>query len=270
MKQKISEIRKQVTAKQPLIHCVTNPISINQCANAVLAIGGRPIMAEHPGEVAEITETADALLINLGNITDARMKSILISAKTARNREMPVVLDAVGVACSSLRSSFARDLLDNIVPTVVKGNYSEIRALYNNTYRSFGVDADSSLDAADLERTAVDLSRKLGTTVLASGKQDVITDGKKLVKVNNGTPMLSSVTGTGCMLGTLCAAYLTAGDGFDAAVSACAVLGICGQLAQTEKGTGSFLVNLMDSLSRLTDSEIEKLIDLEVFELEEF
>lgn len=224
-------------------------------------------MAEHPKEVAEITQTADALLVNLGNITDARMESILISAKTARSKGIPMILDAVGVACSTLRSSFTRKLLETAVPTVVKGNYSEILALYNDAYRSSGVDVDRSLDAPVLERTAVALSRKLGTTILASGKEDLITDGKKLVKVCNGTPMLSSVTGTGCMLGTLCAGYLTAADGLDASVAACSVLGICGQLAQTDQGTGTFMVNLMDALSCLSDTQIETMIKLEVLEI---
>ena len=99
----IHDIRKTVKQTQPLIHCITNPISINQCANAILAVGGRPIMAEHPMEVAEITRTAKALMLNLGNITDARMESIRISAKTATENGIPILLDAVGVTCSQLR-----------------------------------------------------------------------------------------------------------------------------------------------------------------------
>ena len=103
MQQAIRDIRKNLRDRQPLIHCITNPISINQCANAILAVGGRPMMAEHPQEVAEITRTAQSLMLNLGNITDARMESILISAETAQEAGIPFLLDAVGIACSTLR-----------------------------------------------------------------------------------------------------------------------------------------------------------------------
>ena len=185
MKRQICELRKRILAENPLIHCITNPISINQCANAVLAIGGRPIMAEHPQEAAEITATADALLLNLGNITDARMASMGISARTAKEKGIPMVLDAVGVACSGLRREFARQLLDTAMPQVIKGNFSEIHALYRDAYRCAGVDADEQLTVAAMEQTAAALSRQLGTTILASGRVDIITDGKKLVKVGN-------------------------------------------------------------------------------------
>ena len=102
----IHDIRKTVKQTQPLIHCITNPISINQCANGILAIGARPMMAEHPKEVSEITRTAQALMLNLGNITDARMESMLISAKTANEMGIPILLDAVGIACSTLRREY--------------------------------------------------------------------------------------------------------------------------------------------------------------------
>ena len=122
MQQAIRDIRKTLRDRQPLIHCITNPISINQCANAILAVGGRPMMAEHPQEVAEITRTAQSLMLNLGNITDARMESILISAETAQEAGIPFLLDAVGIACSTLRRDYVNRLLNTAIPTVIKGN----------------------------------------------------------------------------------------------------------------------------------------------------
>ena len=119
MREKIHKIRADIIRKKPLIHCITNPISINQCANAILAVGARPIMAEHPGEAAEITETAQALLLNLGNITDVRMKSMAISAAAAADRGIPFVLDAVGIACSQLRKNYITELLRNVTPTII-------------------------------------------------------------------------------------------------------------------------------------------------------
>lgn len=287
----IKAIRGQLIKEAPLIHCITNPISINQCANLVLASGGRPIMAEHPREVQEITHMAKALLLNLGNITDARMESMAISAREAEQWGIPYVYDAVGIACSELRRQFTYDFLTKHSPDVIKGNYSEIQALYNCTYRSSGVDADGSLDAEGTSRIAAELARQYHCVILASGKVDLVTDGQRLVHVENGTPQLASVTGTGCMLGALCGCYVAvcqepkecrdqamvkaeagrkvAADGvLEAVTGACAVLGICGELAETDKGSGTFMVNLMDMLSTLTDREIEKYIKMEEISIE--
>lgn len=264
----IPDIRGAVRERSSLIHCITNPISINQCANAILAVGGRPIMAEHPREVSEITATAGALMLNLGNITDVRMEAMRLSVRTAAEHGTPILLDAVGVACSKLRRDYACSLMEAVTPAVIKGNYSEINALYQESYRASGVDADAALDAQTVERAAAALARARRTVVLASGKVDIVTDGTRLIRVRNGTPQLSCVTGTGCMLGALTAAYLSAASGLDAAVTACAVLGICGQLAETERGSGSFMVGLLDALSTLQDAELERYMDLEEIEIE--
>lgn len=269
MHQVIHDIRKTVKETQPLIHCITNPISINQCANGILAIGARPMMAEHPKEVSEITLTAQALMLNLGNITDVRMESMLCSAQTAKEQDIPLLLDAVGIACSTLRREYVKTLLNTARPTVVKGNYSEIQALYRDSYRSSGVDADSGLDIQIINHAAVSLARSLGTVILASGKVDIVTDGNRLYHMHNGTPMLSQVTGTGCLQGALCASYLSAKPGIEAVITGSGVLGICGELAQTERGTGTFLCHLMDKLSTLTDTEIEQNLNMEEITIEE-
>lgn len=259
----IDNIRSGVKELQPLIHCITNPISINQCANAILSVGARPIMAEHPKEVAEITETAKALLLNLGNITDVRMESMLLSAKVAKENNIPIILDVVGIACSKLRRDFAYKLISEASPTVIKGNYSEIHALYNIEYQSSGVDADASLSADLISKLVVELASKNHTIILASGKIDIVTDGRQIVSIKNGSPKLPMVTGTGCMLGALCACYLSVNQDIDAVITACVVLGICGELSETEKGSGSFLMNLMDKISTLTNKEIEKHLNAE-------
>lgn len=247
MIKQINTIRKSVKETNPLVHCITNPISINQCANAVLAVGARPIMAEHPQEVGEITATARALVLNLGNITDARMKSMLISSEAAAKNGIPVVLDLVGIACSKLRRDFAHKLLKNN-PALIKGNYSEIMALYDNSYKSSGVDADFS-DVNYIKDITVRLAQMYNCIILASGKRDIVTDGEKTVCIKNGTPRLAKVTGTGCMLGVLCGCYLSVCNSIYGAITACSVLGICGENAETDKGNGTFMVNLMDELS---------------------
>lgn len=246
-----------------LIHCITNPISINQCANAILAAGAKPIMAEHPKEVLEITRTADALMLNIGNITDARIEAIPISLKEATKKNIPVVLDIVGLACSSLRKSFVKELLKQAIPTVIKGNYSEIFALYNEEYCSSGVDADGFLGSENAEKAAAFLADRYNTIILATGQKDIITNGKRLVYINNGTQQLSSVTGTGCMLGALCASYLATDNSFDSVVYACTVLGVSGELSETIEGNGTFMQNLLDSLSTITKADIEKHLKME-------
>ena len=264
----LQRILLNVRKHQPLIHCITNPISINQCANAILAVGARPIMAEHPDEVSEITRTAQALLLNLGNITDTRMKSIRISGETAETSSIPIVLDAVGIACSQLRRSYIHELFSVFAPTVIKGNYSEINALFQDSYTSSGVDADDSLDTTTLDRCAVALAREKSTIILASGKVDILTDGQRLVHLHNGTPQLSDVTGTGCMLGALCAAFLSAEQSLNAVVAACAMLGLAGEKARTSHGNGTFFVNLIDALSTMTSEEICANIKLEEISIE--
>lgn len=265
----INSIRKKTVDKNPLIHCITNPISINQCANGVLAVGGRPMMAEHPQEVEEITQVADALVLNIGNITDARLQSIKLSAQTAHEKNMPFIIDAVGISGSQLRRNFMNEFLKSFKPTAIKGNYSEIYALYDEKYISAGVDADEELKLENVSKTAVKLAKKYKTMVLASGKTDIVTDGKTVVHINNGVAQLAKVTGTGCLLGVMCGCYLSVDKTISALVTACGVLGICGQLSETAKGNGTFLVSLMDNLSVVTDLQISELLNIEVKNYEE-
>lgn len=259
----ISKLRKDLKERHPLIHCITNPISINQCANAVLAVGARPMMAEHPEEVSVITANAGAVLLNMGNLTDVRKESIRISAKEANQNGIPFVLDVCGASCLPSRRDYALSLIREAKPTVIKGNYSEIMALCNPDYRSSGVDAEGvSLESA--KEAARTLAKCFQTTVLASGSIDLITDGRRIICCYNGTPQLASITGTGCMQGALCAAYLAVADtALCAAEAAGVMLGVCGQLAQTDKGSGSFAVNLMDELSSITDDTLSDMIRLE-------
>ncbi len=268
MLKQINSIRKAVRKQRPLVHCITNPISINQCANSVLSIGARPVMAEHPLEVAQITSTAQSVVLNLGNITDVRMESMMISSAVASENDIPCIIDLVGVACSELRRNFAYKLIENNAPLLIKGNYSEINAIYNSDYRSTGVDSDVSLDLNSITDMAVMLAEKYGTIILASGKTDIITDGKRVVYIKNGTPALAEITGTGCMLGALCGCYLSVCRCIEGVVTSCAVLGICGELSVTDKGNGSFMLKLIDNLSVLTDTDVEKHLKMEVMEIE--
>jgi len=227
---------------------------MNQCANAILALGARPIMAEHPDEVMEITRTASSLLLNLGNITDSRISSMRLALKEASATGIPVTLDAVGAACSSLRKTLVRLFLASGRFACLKGNYSEILALYDDTYRSAGVDAGEDIEDELIRRAVIELSKTNNCIVAATGKVDLIASEGEIKEVTGGTAQLSQVTGTGCMLGAIIATYLAEENSFRSAVEACAFFKACGEKAATDKGPGTFMVNLLDAIGGLHES----------------
>jgi hydroxyethylthiazole kinase len=255
---RIFEILNQVKTKSPLIHAITNPISITQCANTALAVGARPVMAEHPKEVGEITKTADAVLLNTGNITDVRMRSMLISGKTAKKHHIPVVIDLVGISCSSLRRKYALKLIRKTCPTLIKGNYSEVFSLFDKHYKSRGVDSDKALTETEMRDIITSLSHKYNAIILASGKTDIICYKADMFRIKNGTPALAKITGTGCMLGMLCACFLAVSPDIYGGITACLTLGICGENTDFQ-GNGSFFINLMDALSGKIPLEVSKI-----------
>ena len=265
MNEPISAMLHALREEAPLIHAITNPISITQCANAVLALGARPIMAEHPREVEEITATAAALLLNLGNITDVRMEAMRRAARSAGKTGVPVTLDAVGVACSRLRRDYAQQLLEDFPPAVLKGNYAEILALVRADYTASGVDGDKALTPAAVSKAGGELARRYGCIVLASGETDLVTDGTGVTAIHNGTSQLGWITGTGCMLGAVCACFLAAAVPLEAAKAACVTMGVAGELAATPKGNGTFLMNLIDQLSTLDGETIQANARMEAF-----
>lgn len=249
--------RQLTRAAQPLIHCITNPISIHDCANIILAAGGRPIMAEHPAEVAEITSRAQALALNLGNITDARIESMPKALETAARLHLPVMLDLVGTACSSLRYEFAQKLMTIHMPQLLKGNMSELLAMSGQTAHAIGIDAgaqDVLTDAncSHLKKLFQEKAAQWNTTLLITGKEDMVVSPDKCAFITNGTSAMSQITGTGCMLGMICATYLAVTDPFTAAVTAATEFGIAGEKAEkNSSGPGSFQVELLDQFYNL-------------------
>ncbi|SCY18911.1 hydroxyethylthiazole kinase [Butyrivibrio sp. INlla14] len=255
-----------------LIHCITNPIAMNLSANVVLALDAKPIMAEHPDEVKEITKTASALLLNLGNISDTRMEAMKRALSVAMEKDIPVVIDAVGASCSELRRRFFFELntfIDNCrkmsleqdtedLKLLIKGNYSEIKSLFDETYRGKGVDAQEDIDFSSVTEISMKLSEKLNAAILATGKRDVMSFAGKLLINDSGHPMMSLVTGTGCALGASCARFLAKEQSLSAVARACILYGIAGEKAYDkvlEKGrrvgTGSFQVAFLDELQFL-------------------
>ena len=271
----LEPILTYIQQEAPLIHCITNPISINDCANILLAIGARPIMAEHPEEVAEITAIAKGLALNLGNITDARMASMKISAGTAKDKGIPFVLDLVGLSCSRLRQKYAKELLQIAVPDIIKGNISELRTLLGlPTTPGMGVEAGQKEmvtreNALEYARIFQKQAREYHTLLLATGPIDLVVSSEEAYIIANGSNALASITGTGCMNNVLAGACLAGVHGISsqatnntlAAILSCLLLGIAGENIQDiylNQGPGSFHYSLMDSISKLTSHTIAK------------
>ena len=269
----LEPILTYIQQEAPLIHCITNPISINDCANILLAIGARPIMAEHPEEVAEITSIAKGLALNLGNITDARMASMKISAGVAKDKGIPFVLDLVGLSCSQLRQKYAKELLQIAVPDIIKGNISELRTLLGlPTTPGMGVEAGqkemvTGENALEYAKIFQKQAREYHTILLATGPIDLVVSSEEAYIIANGSNALASITGTGCMNNVLAGACLAGVHGISsqatnntiAAILSCLLLGIAGENIQDiylNQGPGSFHYSLMDSISKLTPQTI--------------
>ncbi|MBQ9420835.1 MAG: hydroxyethylthiazole kinase [Lachnospiraceae bacterium] len=263
-------------ALNPLIHCITSPIAINDCANVLLALGARPIMCEHPSEVAGITRIAASLSVGLANITDARLKSIMISGVEAYKEGKRSCIDCVGVNCSPIRMDLAKRYIAECRPAVIKGNASEIRAVAGAAFGEAGIDTavsdrvsrDNPGSIEAMAKVVKDFSRKSGAVVLASGVIDMISDGNAVWAVENGSPRMSLVTGTGCILSCMTAAFLSVADTpADAVLYATALLGIAGEISEEAcqkasdsfLGLGSFHVGLINALSLIDDDQFQKM-----------
>ena len=258
--------RKAFEENSKLIHCITNPISINDCANAILCLGAQPIMAEHPAEAAEITAGADALALNIGNITDARMEAIPLSLSEANLKNIPSILDMVGVGCSTLRQKFIHELLQKNKPTVLKGNLSEWMVFLGQENHVRGVD----VSAADQKRSLDDILPPLCAYVrqnkviaLISGKTDIVTDGNRAFAIYNGCSLMGRLTGTGCMGSGVVASFLGAApsEPLASSIAGMCVMGLAGELARKKlapsSGTGTYRTILMDEVSCMTGSVLE-------------
>ena len=175
-------------------------------------------------------------------------KYMRLALKEASATGIPVTLDAVGAACSSLRKTLVRLFLSSGKFACIKGNYSEILALYDDTYRSEGVDAKEGIEDELIRRAVLELSKTHNCIVAATGKVDLIASNGEIKEVTGGTCQLSQVTGTGCMLGAIIATYLAEENSFQSVVDACSFFKKCGEKAATDKGPGTFMVNLMDAI----------------------
>ena len=266
----------RVREKAPLVQCITNFVTVNDCANVLLAAGAAPTMAHCAEEAAEVTERCQALVLNLGAVE--WREAMLSAGRRANELGVPVVLDPVGVGSTSLRRRTAAELLDRVKFQVIRGNASEIKALALDCAGGSGVDASAG-DAVTEEslpwaaEIAERLARRTGAAVALSGEIDVIGDGVQTAVLRNGCASMARITGSGCMLAALTGAFCAAapGEPFLAAAAAVAVMDRAGELAEARRvkngtGTATFRTDLIDAVSNLTPRQLKEGLRFEVYQ----
>lgn len=265
----LQEMLENVRKNCPLIHNITNYVTVNDCANILLACGGSPIMADDAEEAEEITSICGGLNINIGTLNQRTIPAMHLAGKKANALGHPVVLDPVGAGASALRTKTAKELIENVKFTVIRGNISEIKALALGTGGAKGVDADVA-DKVTKETLpqavafAKAFAKKTGAVIAITGAIDIVTDGEKAYCIYNGHPMMSSITGTGCQLSALTAAYVTANPTtpLEAAAAAVCAMGICGEKAYArlteQDGNSSYRNYIIDAIFRLTGEELQR------------
>ena len=267
---KIDETLKDIREKNALTHCITNSVTINDCANAVLAIGGSPFMAEDAEELEEVVTIADVLVINIGKLSKEQIESMHISSKTANKTNTPIILDPVGVGVTELRNKTTMDLINDYDIAAIRGNITEIKAIAklagvldeSNTAKGVDVNIDDIITEENLKDNGeliCELASKLNTTILASGPIDILSDGNLTVAIDNGDDMMPLITGSGCMLSSIVGSCIGGSNPFDGSLVAILAMNIAGERARAkvdekDEGTGSFRTYLIDYLYK-TDSE---------------
>ena len=259
----------------PLIHNITNYVTVNDCANIIIACGAAPIMADDQGEAAEITALCGGLNINIGTLNSRTIPAMFLAGKRANELGRPVMLDPVGAGASKLRTDTALRLLDAVRFTVIRGNISEIKTLASGSGTTKGVDADvadrvTEENLEDAVAFAKAFAKKTGAVIAITGVIDIVADGERAFCIRNGHPMMSAITGTGCQLSAMTAAFVTANPGhpLEAAAAAVCAMGLAGQIAQGRltpmDGNSSYRNYIIDAIYNMTPEMLEEGADYEV------
>jgi len=248
--QMAAEAHQAIAEKRPLIHHITNYVVMNLTANVTLALGASPVMAHDPGEAEEMASLASAVVLNIGTLSPRWVDAMHLAGRRGRERGVPVVFDPVGAGATSLRTEASRAILRDVRPAIIRGNRAEISLLAGAKAAISGVDSrESGAEPVELYRS---FAREAGAVVCVSGPVDWVTDGDTVLRVENGHPLFTRVTGTGCSATAAIGVFAAAGLApLPATAVAMAVFGACGEAAAEEaRGPGSFVPALIDALAR--------------------
>ncbi len=248
----LEESRKSLASTRPLVHHITNYVVMNLTANVTLAMGASPVMAHDVDEVEEMASFASSLVLNIGTLSPRWIEAMALAGKKAKSRGIPVVFDPVGAGATSLRTETCRKILSDVRPDIIRGNRAEVTTLAGAVARISGVDSlETGADPLDLYRA---FARESGAVVCVSGPSDWVTDGDRMLRVDNGHPLFGRVTGMGCSATTAVAVYAAAGlPLLEATAVAMGVFGACGEEASAAShGPGTFVPSLIDALHRVS------------------
>jgi hydroxyethylthiazole kinase len=254
---------QKIRDKKPLIHHITNWVTIYDCANIVRVIGGLPVMAHALEEVEEMTSISSALVLNIGTLTKELVKSMILAGKKANEINIPVILDAVGAGATELRTSKAKEILNKVKISILKGNSSEIGTLAGAEAETRGVEAISV--KGSLVTIARELASEKNLTVVITGKEDIVSNGKDVYICKNGHPMMASFVGSGCMATSAVGVFAAVCDDYiHASLDALSLFGIAGELAAKKtKRPESFKIMLMDEIFNIDEGKIKKMQRIE-------
>lgn len=271
MKRQFDLLRKTM----PLIHNITNYVTVNDVANILLACGGSPIMSDEAEDVEDITSICNGLNINIGTLHKSSIEGMLRAGKKANDLHHPILLDPVGAGASKFRTETALKLMQELNLAVIRGNISEIKTLALGSGTTKGVDADVS-DAVTEENLeqAIEFvkafSKKTGTIIAVTGRIDLVTDGNRCYVIRNGRPEMGKITGTGCQLSGMMTAFITANpdEMLEAAAAAVCAMGLAGEIGwsrmQTGDGNATYRNRIIDAIYNMTGDILEKGANYEI------
>ena len=265
----MKEYLENVRNKTPLVHNITNYVTVNEVANMILACGGSPIMSDEAEDVEDITSICGGLNINIGTLHKTSIEGMFRAGKKANELGHPVLLDPVGAGASALRTNTALELMKQLKITVIRGNISEIKTLAEGSGTTKGVDADSAdaVTEETLDRSVAFVkafAKEAGSIIAVTGAVDLVTDGATCYVIRNGRPEMGKITGTGCQLSGMMTAYVTADPEhpLEAAAAAVCVMGLAGEIGWTRMqegdGNSTYRNRIIDAVYNLTGEELEK------------
>ncbi|MDZ5712840.1 hydroxyethylthiazole kinase [Jeotgalibacillus haloalkalitolerans] len=247
----------QLREKNPLVHCITNYVVANFQANGMLALGASPVMGDEEKEVEELASVADALSLNIGTLHQRSVNSMILAGRAANKKGIPVVLDPVGAGATSYRLSVIDEILIEVKITALRCNAGELATIMRKDWSAKGVDAGEG--EGDLTELAVEAAKKYGFIVAVTGPVDIVTDGQIVHEIHAGHAIMSSVTGMGCLLSSVTAAFLTVDQSTDAVAEAVQYYGEAGEkAARISDSPGSFKTAFIDAMFSLNESRLQK------------
>lgn len=254
----LSGYMKNVRSKCPLVHHITNYVTVNDCANICICSGGSPVMTDAAEDIRDMVKISNAVVLNMGTLNPRTVESMILAGKVAKENGIPVLFDAVGAGATGYRSDTAARIINEVRPDVIKGNAGEISYLAGVEGCVRGV--DSSGATGDMSDTVRELSKKYGCLVVSTGKEDHVSDGESTYVLSNGHDLQGCVSGTGCMLSSVLGSYIGAnGPKAEAVLAGITAFNIAAENASKVcKGPGSFKVALLDSLFGLGPEQLDK------------